>query len=127
MLPDQKEQPIDIHHAPPSYARRKRREGISRSNDDLGLVLSNKLTIPGLSLAALDVSSAAEEKYRIESDRPCQPTDKATTRGAIFHERRSGESATVFLDDGHVLLRISCLSAAGDLEENVPYRPSGQF
>jgi hypothetical protein len=81
----------------------------------------------GYRMAALDVSSAAEEKYWIASDRPCQPTDKATARGTIFHERRSGESATVFLDDGHVLLRISCRSAAGDLEENIPYALAVSF
>jgi hypothetical protein len=81
----------------------------------------------GYRMAALDVSSAAEEKYWIASERPCQPTDKATARGTIFHERRSGERATVFLDDGHVLLRISCRSAAGDLEENIPYALAVSF
>jgi hypothetical protein len=81
----------------------------------------------GYRMAALDISSAAEEKYWISSDRSCQPTDKATARGTIFHERRSGESATVFLDDGHILLRISCRSAAGDLEENIPYALAVSF
>jgi len=81
----------------------------------------------GYRMAALDVSSAAEEKYWIASDRPCQPTDKATARGTVFHERRSGESATVFLDDGHILLRVSCRSAAGDLEENIPYALAVSF
>ena len=75
----------------------------------------------GYRMAALDISSRAEEKYWIASDRPCQPTDKATARGTVFHERRSAESATVFLDDGQILLRISCRSAAGDLQENIPY------
>jgi hypothetical protein len=81
----------------------------------------------GYRMAALDISSAAEEKYWIASDRPCQPTDKATARGTIFHERRIGESATVFLDDGHILLRISCRSVAGDLEENIPYALAVSF
>jgi hypothetical protein len=81
----------------------------------------------GYRMAALDISSAAEEKYWIASDRPCQPTDKATTRGTIFHERRFGENATVFLDDGQILMRISCRSTAGDLEENIPYALAVSF
>jgi hypothetical protein len=81
----------------------------------------------GYRMAALDVSSAAEEKYWITSERQCQPTDKATMRGTVFHERRSGESATVFLDDGYVLLRVSCRAAAGELTENIPYALAVSF
>lgn len=81
----------------------------------------------GYRMAALDISSAADEKYWIALDRPSQPTDKATARGTVFHERRSGESATVFLDDGQILLRISCRSAAGELEENIPYALAVSF
>ncbi len=49
----------------------------------------------------------------ITADRePSQPTDKAVVRGTVFHERRTGEAATVFVDDGHILLRVSCLYRA---------------
>jgi len=76
----------------------------------------------GYRMAALDVSSPAEERYWIAPDRqPYQPTDKAMVRGTVFHERRWGESATVFMDDGDLLLRVSCRSAAGNLTERVPY------
>ena len=81
----------------------------------------------GYRMAALDVSSPAEEGYWIASERACQPTDKATMRGTVFHERRLGESATVFLDDGHLLLRVSCRSAAGELAENIPYALAVSF
>jgi hypothetical protein len=82
----------------------------------------------GYRMAALDLSAAAEEKYWVASDRePCQPTDKATMRGTVFHERRSGEKAAVFLDDGHVLLRISCRAAAGELTEAIPYALAVSF
>jgi hypothetical protein len=50
-----------------------------------------------------------------------QPTDKATIRGTVFHERRTGEEATVFLDDGYLLLRVSCRSAGGELAESIPF------
>jgi hypothetical protein len=81
----------------------------------------------GYRMAALDVSSPVEEGYWIASERSCQPTDKATMRGTVFHERRSGESATVFLDDGHLLLRVSCRATAGELAENIPYALAVSF
>lgn len=76
----------------------------------------------GYRMAALDVSSASEEKYWITSERaPYQPTDKAVARGTVYHERRTAEQAQVFIDDGHVLLRISCRSTAGEFSQEVPY------
>lgn len=72
--------------------------------------------------AALDISPASDEKYWIASRRePYQPTDKAIVRGTMFHEHRSGEEAQVFVDDGHLLLRISCRATAGEMAEAIPY------
>ena len=82
----------------------------------------------GYRMAALDVSSGSDEKHWITADRePCQPTDKANMRGTVFHERRIAEQATVFLDDGHVLLRVSCRSAGGQLADPVPYAMAVSF
>ena len=82
----------------------------------------------GYRMAALDVSSASDEKHWIAADRePCQPTDKANMRGTVFHERRIAEQATVFLDDGHFLLRVSCRSAGGQLDNPVPYAMAVSF
>jgi hypothetical protein len=50
-----------------------------------------------------------------------QPSDKATARGTVFHERRTGDGASVFVDDGHLLLRLTCRAPAGNLTESVPY------
>ncbi len=76
----------------------------------------------GYRMAALDVSPGTAEKFWIASNRvQFQPTDKAVARGTIFHERRFGEDAKVFVDDGHLVLRVSCRSAAGELTENIPY------
>jgi hypothetical protein len=76
----------------------------------------------GYRMAALDVTPASDDKYWITSKRvSAQPTEKAVVRGTVFHERRTGESATVFVDDGHVLLRISCRAAAGALTQEIPY------
>ena len=75
----------------------------------------------GYRMAALDISPGTDEKYWIAPDRSLQPTDKATARGTVFHERRSGEEATVFVDDGHLVLRVSCRAAAGNLAERIPF------
>jgi len=82
----------------------------------------------GYRMAALDISAASEEKYWPVSDRdPYQPTDKAIARGTVFHERRVGEAATVFVDDGHLLLRVSCRAPAGELTDRVPYAMAVSF
>jgi hypothetical protein len=75
----------------------------------------------GYRMAALDIAAGSEEKFWITPDRALQPTDKATTRGTIFHERRTGESASVFVDDGNLLLRLTCRAPSGELAELVPY------
>jgi Subtilase family len=75
----------------------------------------------GYRMAALDVASGSDQKFWIAPLRSLQPTDKATARGTVFHERRTGEAASVFVDDGHLLLRLTCRAAAGNLADNVPY------
>lgn len=79
-------------------------------------------------MAALDVSAGSAEKYWIVDERvPFQPTDKAVVRGTVFHERRQGEAAKVFVEDGHLLLRVSCRATAGDLPDPVPYAMAVSF
>jgi hypothetical protein len=75
----------------------------------------------GYRRAALDISSASGDAYWFTPTRDIQPSDKTLLRGTLFHERRSAEQATVFVDDGHLLLRVSCRAAAGELDESVPF------
>lgn len=75
----------------------------------------------GYRMAALDVASGSDQKFWIAPQRALQPTDKATARGTVFHERRTGEAASVFVDDGHLLLRLTCRASAGNLADNIPY------
>ena len=81
----------------------------------------------GYRMAALDVSSASEEKYWIAPQRGCQPSDKAVVRGTVSHEWRAAEVATVFNDDGCLLLRVSCRAGAGALEAAIPYALAVSF
>lgn len=76
----------------------------------------------GYRMATLDISPGTDEKYWITDTRaPCQPTDKTIVRGSLFHERRTGERAAVFVDNGELLLRVTCRATAGDLNEGIPY------
>jgi hypothetical protein len=75
----------------------------------------------GYRMAALDVTSGSDQKFWIAPQRSLQPTDKATARGTVFHERRTGEKASVFVDNGQLLLRVTCRAAAGNLADNIPY------
>lgn len=82
----------------------------------------------GYRVASLDVSPGSEEKYWLVDDRDsCQPTDKTIVRGSVFHERRTGEKAAVFVDDGNLLLRVSCRATAGELAEEIPYALAVSF
>ena len=72
--------------------------------------------------AALDISPGTDEKYWITEERDqYQPTHNAVVRGTLFHERRTGDRAATFVDNGDLLLRISCRAPAGELDEEVPY------
>lgn len=75
----------------------------------------------GYRMAALDLSAGSDDKFWFAPSRALGPTDKATGRGTVFHERRIGEQAAVFVDDGNLLLRVSCRAAAGALGEPIPY------
>jgi hypothetical protein len=75
----------------------------------------------GYRMAALDVSSGSDQKFWIAPQRSLQPTDKATARGTVFHERRTGEAASVFVDGGDLLLRLTCRAPSGNLAANVRY------
>ena len=71
-------------------------------------------------MAALDVASGSDQKYWIAPQRSLQPTDKATARGTVFHERRTGEAASVFVDDGFLLLRLTCRAAVIGITWPIP-------
>lgn len=82
----------------------------------------------GYRMAALDLSAGNDDKYWIVDERvPTQPTDKAVARGTVIHERRRGDKAKVFVEDGHMLLRVSCRAGAGELTEAVPYALAVSF
>ena len=50
-----------------------------------------------------------------------QPPHTTVSRGAVTHARYEGEQAVLFVDDGHVSLRIFCREQAGALDRPVRY------
>ena len=50
-----------------------------------------------------------------------QPSHNALGKGAVYHQRWEGEDATQFLDNGHLLLDVTCSPAAGELDDPIRY------
>ena len=50
-----------------------------------------------------------------------QPASPSIQRGTVFHTHYAGNRAVSFFDDGHVVLRISCLAQAGGLDQSIRY------
>jgi hypothetical protein len=50
-----------------------------------------------------------------------QPSHNAVGRGTVYHRRWEGDEAAEFVDDGHLLLDVTCSPTAGDLDEAIPY------
>lgn len=50
-----------------------------------------------------------------------QPSDSSVPRGTVFHTRYQGRKAVEYVDDGHVLLRVTCKERAGGLDQAIRY------
>lgn len=77
----------------------------------------------GYRMAALEAGPGGDPEFSLGVNRAgiSQPNDKAARRGTVFHERREGEKAASFIDDGDLLVRVSCRTPAGEYEEPIPY------
>jgi len=76
----------------------------------------------GYRMTALQAAPGGEAGYSLALERvSAQPNFNAVKRGSVFHERREGEKASAFVDDGDLLLRISCRATAGTYDQPVPY------
>ena len=50
-----------------------------------------------------------------------QPPPASVSRGTVSRSRYEGNQAVSFVDDGHVLVRITCREQAGTLDQHVRY------
>lgn len=50
-----------------------------------------------------------------------QPVHHVFGRGTVFHRRWDGRNAKPFVDNGDIVLNLSCSSPAGGLDDSIPY------
>lgn len=50
-----------------------------------------------------------------------QPSHNAVGRGTVYHRRWEGEEAAAFVDDGNLIIDVTCSPAAGELDESIKY------
>jgi len=50
-----------------------------------------------------------------------QPSHNAVGRGSVFHRRWENDKAAAFVDGGDMLIDISCIATAGNLDVAIPY------
>ena len=82
----------------------------------------------GYRAVALDTAFSNGEKYWPVPDREQdQPSDRSVRRGTILHERRYGRNDVNLIDEGYLLLNISCRETAGKHDESVPYAIAVSF
>lgn len=75
----------------------------------------------GYRIAKLEAGPGGDKNFSLNVSRSAeQPTHHAVGRGTVFHQRWEGTDAATFVDDGHLVLNVSC-KAAGALDEAIPY------
>lgn len=50
-----------------------------------------------------------------------QPSHNALGKGTVYHQRWEGEEAANFVDNGNLLLDVTCTPAAGELDDAITY------
>ena len=50
-----------------------------------------------------------------------KPSHNALGKGTVCHHRWESEDATQFVDNGNLLLDVTCLPAAGELDDSIDY------
>ena len=73
-------------------------------------------------LAKFRVRPGGDKNFSIGvSNARIQPSHNALGKGTIYHHRWEGEDAADFVNDGNLVIDVTCSPAAGDLDEDVPY------
>ena len=73
-------------------------------------------------LAKFKAGPGSDKKFSIGAgNAKQQPSHNALGKGTVYHHRWEGEDATQFVDNGNLLLDITCLPAAGELDDSIDY------
>src|SRR5690606_36824268 len=73
-------------------------------------------------LAKFKASPGGDKSFSIGvGNAKLQPSHNALGKGSVYHHRWEGEDAAEFLDDGNLVLDITCSPAAGELDDAITY------
>ena len=73
-------------------------------------------------LAKFKAGPGGDKKFSIGAgNAKQQPSHNALGKGTVYHQRWEGEDATQFVDNGDLLLDVTCLPAAGELDDPIGY------
>ena len=73
-------------------------------------------------LAKLKAGPGSNKNFSIGVDNSKkQPSHNTLGKGTVYHHRWEGENAADFVDNGNLILDVTCLPAAGELDEAIAY------
>lgn len=73
-------------------------------------------------LAKFKAESGSDKAFSIGvTNSKNQPSHNALGKGTVYHHRWKGEGAAHFVDDGYLVLDVTCSPAAGDMDYAIPY------
>ena len=73
-------------------------------------------------LAKFKAGPGGDRKFSIGAgNAKQQPSHNALGKGTVYHQRWEGEDATQFVDNGNLLLDVTCSPAAGELDNPMRY------
>ncbi|MGD0679423.1 MAG: S8 family serine peptidase [Polyangiaceae bacterium] len=73
-------------------------------------------------MAKLEASPGGDDKLSLNvKPGKQQPSHIAVARGTVFHRCWDGTKAAEFVDDGYLVLDITCKATAGELDAEIPY------
>lgn len=73
-------------------------------------------------LAKFKAGPGGDKKFSIGAgNAKQQPSHNALGKGTVYHHRWEGEDAADFVDDGNLVLDVTCSPAAGELDDPITY------
>ena len=73
-------------------------------------------------LAKFKAGPGGDKKFSIGvGNAKQQPSHNALGKGTIYHHRWEGEDAAEFVDDGNLVVDVTCSPAAGELDDAITY------
>lgn len=73
-------------------------------------------------LAKFKASPGGDKKFSIGvGNAKQQPSHNALGKGTVYHHRWEGEDAANFVDEGNLVLDVTCSPAAGELDDPITY------